>query len=113
MEAAAQKRNVSFKIWLPLWIVASAVWYWGLWILVTRNFFLGLAIMAGSYLPDYGYVFVVGNPDRKMLILFTIYGAVGVVSLAQRVGIVYAVLVVAAVGSVIALARVVHKRGKG
>ncbi len=112
MEASAQKRQISLKIWFPLWIVGSAIWYWGLWVLVARDFFLGLAMMAGSYFLDYGYVFVAGKPDRKMLILISVYGAVSVVSLTQRIGFGYAALVVTIVGGVIAIARAFHNRGK-
>jgi hypothetical protein len=105
LEKAAEKRHINLRTFVVLYALGISVFYYGVWILATHDFFLGLAIMAGSYFFDYGYIFVFGEPDKKMLTWVTVLALVAIVSLWSKVGLVWALTILVSVAAAITVAR--------
>ena len=112
IEASAEKRNINLRLFVFLYSLGIVIFYYGAFVLATRDFFLGLAIMAGSYFFDYGYIFVFGKPDKKMLYWVAALGLVAAISLSIKVGPTWALLTIAYTATVIAIARALRKKSK-
>lgn len=112
VESAAARRNINLRVFIVLYTLGIVIFYYGAFVLVTQDFFLGLAIMAGSYFFDYGYIFVFGKPDKKMLYWVAALGLIAVLSLSNKVGLAWALMTLASVTVVIYIARALRNKSK-
>lgn len=110
VRTAAAKRHINPITFMVMYGIGLVVYYIGVVAMLNGNFFLGLAIIGGSYLFDYGYVYVFGRPDWKMNCFAAAYGGLAIYLLSSRVGLFYALAIVVVVAITIFIARKIKGR---